>query len=176
MFKQNGRYIGYDGFTLMNWPQHCYEKEIQKWHLPLVPYEGSEFALFRVLCLLSPEHTTWLLSSDNAHLDCDVPASRTMKLKSTLIAHPWYSITAHNLTRTFGKLQGKVSELFPNALHRDEGMETMKLRLIDMNVKYSKHLELDFQKNRQKNVKATLNVKMKNMDIQNWQEYDFSYW
>lgn len=45
-----------------------------------------------------------------------------------------------------------------------------------MNVKYSKHLKLEFQKNRQKKVKATFNVIMKNMDIQNWQKYDFSYW
>lgn len=45
-----------------------------------------------------------------------------------------------------------------------------------MNVKYSKHLKLEFQKNRQKEVKATFTVITKNMDIQNWQEYDFSYW
>lgn len=101
------------------------------------PLQGSS-----VFCDLSTQNDRFFQIA--LTLIVNFPASRTMKTKihahcSSLVLY--YSTQSD---KSFGKLQGKVSELFSNALHRDEGMETMKLRLVDMNEKYSKHLELEF--------------------------------
>lgn len=107
-------------------------KGYTEWSLPLLPCEDSEIALLRssVFCYLSTWQegfcrwcSPWLWTSQHP---------KPWELQSTLSTHPWYSIIAHSLTRTFGDVEEKISELFPNAVCRDEGMETMKLRLNDV--------------------------------------------